>query len=232
MKKVQTLEMLVVLVGLPGAGKSSLARKFGKKFECIELDNAFDQDFKNEKKIRGEIGERVMKKLQSKSLVIDDTNHLRSMRHFWFSIAARAGAVCVFVWVKTPFEECQKRNQLRGNRRVPDHSMLKINENFEPPGQLYFEENLLEVEEEIDFASLEEFTKPAVVKVQEKQTTDQGERHKIDQFLRAKVAETMKFCADRREMSKKLRKIKEEILATANSCEEADLLFQQMIKCN
>ena len=222
--------MLIVLVGLPGAGKSSLAKKFGEKLECIELDYSFDENFKNEKKIRGEIGDEVVKKLASKSVLIDDTNHLKSMRHFWFSIAAKAGTVCVFVWVKTPLEECQKRNKLRDHRRVPDHSMLKISQNFEPPGQLYFEENLVEVDGDIDFATLEKFTKLAVVKVQEKQTTDQGERHKIDQFLRAKVAETMKSCADRKEMSKKLRKIKEEIMGRASSCEEANLLFQQMIK--
>ena len=222
--------MLVVLVGLPGAGKSKLAKKFGEKFNCFELDYSFDEDYKSEKKIRGEIGEKVAEVLLSKSVLIDDTNHLKSMRHFWFSIAARAETVCVFIWVKTPFDECQKRNQLRENRRVPDHSMAKINEKFEPPGQLYFEENLVQVDGELDLSTLENFTKPAVVKCQEKKTTNQGDRHKIDQLLRVKVAETMKSCTDRREMSKTLRKIKEEIMARANSCEEAERLFKQMIK--
>ena len=126
---------LVVLVGLPGSGKSSIGIinfvsqnllkifllfliffKFFKKeflknypekslakkwsetdnFDYYELDSSFDENYKNEKSIRNEIGEKVVESLAKRNVLVDDTNHLKSMRHFWFSIAARAWDLIYF----------------------------------------------------------------------------------------------------------------------------------------
>ena len=72
--------------------KKSLAKKWSKtdNFDYFELDSSFDEDYKNEKSIRNQIGEKVVESLAKRDVLVDDTNHLKSMRHFWFSIAARA----------------------------------------------------------------------------------------------------------------------------------------------
>ena len=72
--------------------EKSLAKKWAKtdNFDYFELDSSFDENYKNEKLIRNKIGEKVVESLSNRDVLVDDTNHLKSMRHFWFSIAARA----------------------------------------------------------------------------------------------------------------------------------------------
>ena len=70
--------------------------------------------------------------------------------------------------------------------------MAKIARNFEPPGSLYFERNLVEIDETSLFCDLVKFNEIAVIKRQETIQTEQGLNHQIDQVIRAKIGSMMK----------------------------------------
>ena len=101
--------------------------------------------------------------------------------------------MCIFAWLKTPLEECIKRNTARTVRQVPHDSMIKISQNFEPPGLLYFERNLVEINDTSLFCDLIKFEEIALIKQQETFQTEQGLNHQIDQVIRAKIGTMMKL---------------------------------------
>ena len=70
--------------------------------------------------------------------------------------------------------------------------MAKIARNFEPPGLLYFERNLVEIDETSLVCDLVEFDDIAVIKRQETIQTEQKLNHQIDQVIRAKIGSMMK----------------------------------------
>merc|ERR1711917_111995 len=83
-------------------------------FEIIRLDDLFISDYKNEKENRKKAKDKAEQVLRiGKNVVIDDTNHLESMRHYWFSLAAELKSIFVIIWMKTEFEVCQSRNEER-----------------------------------------------------------------------------------------------------------------------
>jgi predicted kinase len=115
---------LVILVGLPGAGKSSFFRqRFGSSHVHISKDN-FRNHRRPERRQRELIEEALNAGL---SVVIDNTNASIEERSAGIAAAHRHGARVVGYFFDCALSECMARNRLRqGRERVPDVGILTI----------------------------------------------------------------------------------------------------------
>ena len=134
LKPLTTPPRLIVLAGLPGSGKSSLAAALEKRggWAVVNQDSLGNRRKCEQACARAfERGDRV---------VIDRCNHDRAQRAHWTRILERAGGGhAVAVWLTTPVDSCVERVLAR-----PVHPTLagpgaeKVVRNFEksfdPPG--------------------------------------------------------------------------------------------------
>merc|ERR1712156_1392584 len=112
-------------------------------------------------------------------------------------------------------------------------SMEKIKSNFEPPGDAYFEKNLVEIMDQDD---LETFWKKnnfgfLEMKIQSKVQTAQGPSHQQDLILRKRIAEVLKknSSRDKKKLAGDLSKRKSEILKMKVPDEHALKLLEKSI---
>ena len=126
LKPLTTPPRLIVLAGLPGSGKSSLAAALEKRGWAVVNQDSLGNRRKCERACARafERGDRV---------VIDRCNHDRAQRAHWTRILERAGGgYKVAVWLTTPVDSCVERVLAR-----PVHPTLagpgaeKVVRNFE-----------------------------------------------------------------------------------------------------
>lgn len=123
---------MLILVGLPGSGKSSLAARLaGKGYDVVNQDNLGD---------RKSCVQAVKDALaESRRLVVDRCNCTRLQRRVWLELAKdyEVGAACI--WLDIPEATCGDRVLQRfGHRTLPpeDKSLEVISgfaQRFEPP---------------------------------------------------------------------------------------------------
>lgn len=132
---------LLVLIGLPGSGKSSLAAALVQQCpqRClIATDVIRSQLFGDEAiqenwlKVWREVGKQFQHAVQqiatgqSLEAVYDATNAVRRDRRRVIALAHAYGFTNITgIWVNTPLEVCLQRNQQR-DRRVPDSVILQM----------------------------------------------------------------------------------------------------------
>lgn len=129
--------MLIVMVGLPGSGKSTYAESNFRHIvspDRIRMDE-FGVEFDPE--IEPEVWDlafaRVRERLARRDVVcFDATSVSRRRRAALLDLAAVAGAPAVAVWVRTAPEEAWRRNQERG-RTVPLEAFENLVAAFQPP---------------------------------------------------------------------------------------------------
>ncbi len=124
----QQLKRLILLVGIPGAGKSTLAKKIIEKgFHCLSADpireelygNAAEQGDKEQvfKIFFERLDDALAKELD---IIIDNTNLNPRQRKPILERAQKAGYSDIQLWLlDVPLDVCLKRNASR-NRVVPD----------------------------------------------------------------------------------------------------------------
>lgn len=150
------MRSVICLVGLPASGKSHFAQILSKKlnYPSVELDKHFESDYKQEKSSRLKVFNLAVERLKDetcKGLIIDDLNHLKSIRHFWFMLSTHFNNVAVvFISLDTNIGLCRDRNRRRC-QPVSDMSFEKIVSTFEQPGGEYFEQNHFEWGKNHDF---------------------------------------------------------------------------------
>ena len=129
---------LIVLVGLPGSGKSTwvanqrLTALSSDHLRELLLDDATAQSANAEvfRYLRALVRSRL--RLGREMTVVDATNLTRNERKVWVRIAGEFGAEAEAVWFDVPLEECKRRNQER-SRVVPDEAMDRLAKKFTPP---------------------------------------------------------------------------------------------------
>lgn len=145
---------IVVVCGIPGAGKSYFARKFienlencGEKrchllsFDDFEMprDKWDDNTFKASRaaaisKIKDIIGVSDDKGDPVRRLVVDDLMYLSSMRHGMYQLARNSMVPMAVVWMNTSLETSLERNSRRGAETMIDPDVIRqIHESFEAP---------------------------------------------------------------------------------------------------
>jgi predicted kinase len=125
---------LVVLIGLPGAGKSSFHRS---RYAGTHLHVSKDllgrsARRKDEKQMR--LVEEALR--SGRSVVVDNTNPRRADRAPLLEAAKRHGARALGVLVKAPVADCLRRNEAReGKARVPAVAIYVAAKKLEKPSR-------------------------------------------------------------------------------------------------
>ena len=123
-----------VMVGIPGAGKSTEAGRIAERENAIVVSsdaikkevNGDEADQSNLEKVFEIVTERVEKALSEKrNVVIDSANTTVFGRESWIDKLASYEAETIAVYMKTPFELCLKRQALR-ERKVPEEVIMKM----------------------------------------------------------------------------------------------------------
>ncbi len=141
---------LIMLVGIPASGKSTLTKKYAEKgYNILSSDeirlqiakengyHPYDQEKIGE--LNGMVFEYVRKTTfsllkEGKSVVFDATNLGRRKRKNFVSNINRVKCKKICVLFITPKDICIERNKLReGVARVPDEAMENMLRNFECP---------------------------------------------------------------------------------------------------
>jgi len=112
---------LVVLIGLPGSGKSTFYReRFSATHTQVSKDLGHDM-------------RQIVASLRAgKSVVVDDTNATRAVRRQLIATARSFGARVVCYFFDVPPRECVARNAGR-ERKVPRVAIFAIAKKLERP---------------------------------------------------------------------------------------------------
>lgn len=114
------------MIGLPGCGKSTFARRKYTSYRIISLDNIPNHSRKKEQQ---EIEENLMK---GKSIVIADTNATKKIRAEHINLAKKYGASVIGIFFDYPVHYVIDQNE---KRLTPVHKagVFKINKILERP---------------------------------------------------------------------------------------------------
>ena len=147
---MNTQSELVMLVGIPASGKSTLTNKYKEKGYTILSSDEIRYQIAKEKmynpydnEVIGELNRTVFEYVrkttfnllkEGKSVVFDATNLGRKKRKNFLSNINRTKCKKICVLFITPREICIERNKQReGYARVPDEAMENMLRNFECP---------------------------------------------------------------------------------------------------
>ena len=131
---------LIMLIGLPGSGKSTWAKTYAKKNPDYIVHSSDDLrkemygndfDASNNNKVFEELHRRIMEDLKTHSVIYDATNLVKKRRvHFLKQINKHVYKTCV-VFMKT-YEKCLEDN-LKRETSVPDEVITRMRKVFSPP---------------------------------------------------------------------------------------------------
>ena len=146
------ISVLILLIGLPASGKSILAEKLKndlkvkhnlRNIHIIDTDiirsRLFGADFShiNEKFTLEEKNNEVLEKLNPGNIIIvDDLHYLTSIRHHFYEMCQKKGAIYIPIYLSTPVLQCKKWNKLRG-LPVPQKVIDEVERKFDIPGKKY-----------------------------------------------------------------------------------------------
>lgn len=131
---------LVVLVGAPGAGKSTWAQRNGRGAVLIGQDELIDaitpDGFEHEYRPVYAAAEDAIARAalrEGHTVIVDRTNRTRAHRERWLRIAREAECPAAAVVMATLPEVCRIRNRRRfGHRRVSEERMERMLAALEP----------------------------------------------------------------------------------------------------
>ena len=141
-------QFLMALCGLPASGKTTLAQAIkmaiGSDIEIVTSDEwrdeAYYTDWKPEKEgmVRQTSLIRVHELIQQgMSVIHDDTNYYKSMRHDLYKIALERRCLFTIVHVTTSVETAILWNAKREDSEINEDVIRKIAERFDSPGGRY-----------------------------------------------------------------------------------------------
>jgi O-phosphoseryl-tRNA(Sec) kinase len=141
-------QFLMVLCGLPAAGKTTLALAIQKALNFdVEIvtsdewrDKAYYTDWQPEKE--GVVREASLRRVeelikQGKSVIHDDTNYYKSMRHDLFKIALERRCLFTIIHITTSLENAILWDKQREHSDINEAIIKSIAERFDSPGGRY-----------------------------------------------------------------------------------------------
>jgi predicted kinase len=129
---------VVILIGLPGSGKSTwAARQPYAAISTDELrrwlrDDATDQTIHRQVFAMAREFLRRRMELGAQVSIVDATSLLRKHRRPFIKLAAMYGCECEAIWFKVSLDECLRRNAARA-RRVPEDVIVQLAARLQPP---------------------------------------------------------------------------------------------------
>lgn len=119
---VKKTKEIIVMVGYPGAGKTTFANQF-KDYINIDGDT-----YKTPEKMVAE----AEKHIENKSIIFDATNGTKEKRQIYYDFANKYNLPVRCIWVKRTLEEAMKQNKER-ETPVPDVALYVYRKKFEEP---------------------------------------------------------------------------------------------------
>lgn len=111
---------MVILVGIPGSGKTTWYKKTVPMYTHISLD-----EIDHDRKVEDKMVECELQK--GNNIVIDDTNVTRKIRQRHIVSAKKYNATVNVVFFDVRFQKAHQQNSMRkGKKRVPDGALTKF----------------------------------------------------------------------------------------------------------
>lgn len=130
---------LLMLVGLPGSGKSTYASRYEDMYSIHSFDAVRDELFGDENdqtdntKVFSVLHKRIIDDLKvGKNVIYDATNISWKRRKSFLSLLGKIDCYKEAVVIATPYEICLEQNESR-ERRVPEEVIEEMYRNFDIP---------------------------------------------------------------------------------------------------
>lgn len=108
---------LILMIGIPGSGKSTFRQKYFSEYEHISLDVLHSRQ-RESTALQTAIAAR-------KNCIVDNTNVSVAEREKFIEAGKSAGYRIVGYYMRSKIDECLKRNSLRsGKMRIPDRGVI------------------------------------------------------------------------------------------------------------
>lgn len=182
--------LLVLVIGLPGSGKSFFARQFAENYKFFYIDiGRFEGELEDlgldrkvisslAKKLAGATFEEALKSF--KHIVLEGAFGSSKEREVFLKKARNSGFETLVVWVQTDTETAAERALKRDKRRQDDKNSMSINDeefkqemvNFEKPNPA--KESIVVISGKHDFKSQDLIVLKKIAGVYVKKVSGEG----------------------------------------------------------
>ena len=122
---------IIIMVGYPGSGKSTLSYKLSQKFNYNIVNNDSSKSFAKTKK------EFINNLSQNKSVIIDNTNSSKKNRKVFIELAKNYKYNIRCIWIQCSLQLSYHLNQMRteisGKKSIPKVAYYTFRKYFEEP---------------------------------------------------------------------------------------------------
>ncbi len=152
MKNIHSRSFFIILIGLPAAGKSSLAKSLQNteffrthqlSVEIVDTDiirshiegSQFQPD-KEQMVKKAKISQIRTCLAENRSVIVDDMHYYESMRHDLFEIHREFSSYWISIYLNTPLSMCIEWNRQRATP-LPESVIYTVSKKWDKPGVKY-----------------------------------------------------------------------------------------------